>query len=124
MGTYHDTVFPEIDLPIHQGIGEVLHVRVGGDSVPDFLAFSQIGQFHLLISAMDVPHRLMELVCKGNILQRLHGIIHAVRSAFGTVSAHDHFRVVQEIAVDGVPIFRLSQMYPIRFYIYCPVTFL
>ena len=66
----------------------------------------------------------MELVCKGNILQRLHGIIHAVRSAFGTVSAHDHFRVVQEIAVDGVPIFRLPQMHPVRFYIYCPVTFL
>ena len=73
---------------------------------------------------MDVPHRLMELVCKGNILQRLHGIVHAVGGAFGTVSAHDHFRVVQEIAVDGISIFRLPQMYPIRFYIHCPVMFL
>ena len=48
----------------------------------------------------------------------------AMGGAFGAISADDHFRVIQEIAVDGVPIFRLPQMHPIRFYIYCPVTFL
>ena len=124
IGFDHDAVFPEINLPIHKGIGEVFHIRVCWKGVLNGFAFAQIGQLRFLIGSVDMLYRFMELVGKGTVLQRLHCVIHAVRSAFGTVSAHDHFRVVQEIAVDGVPIFRLSQMYPIRFYIYYPVTFL
>ena len=63
---------------------------------------------------MNVLYRFMELLRKRNILQGFYGIVDAVGGAFGAVFAHDHFRVFQEIAVDGETVFGLSQMYPIR----------
>ena len=124
IGSDHDAVFPEINLPIHKGIGEVLHIRVCWKGVLNGFAFSKIGQLHFLIGSVDMLYRFMELVGKGTVLQWHHCVIHAVGSAFGAVSAHDHFRVVEEVAVDGITVLGLPQMHPIRFYIYCPVTFL
>ena len=114
IGSDHDAVFPEVNLTVHKGIGEVLHIRVSREGVLNGFALAQIGQLCLLIGALDMLYRFMELVGKGNIRQRLHGVIHAVSGAFGAVSAHDHFRVVEEIAVDGVAVLRLPQMHPIR----------
>ena len=114
IGSDHDAVFPEVNLAVHKGIGEVFHIRVSREGVLNGFAFTQIGQLRFLIGALDVLHRFMELVGKGNIPQRLHGVIHAVGSAFGAVSAHDHFRVVEEIAVNGVAVLCLPKMHPVR----------
>ena len=64
---------------------------------------------------MNVLYRFMELLCKRNILQGLHGVVDAMGGAFGAVFAHDHFRVFQEIAVNGVAVLCLPQMHPVRF---------
>ena len=56
----------------------------------------------------------MELVGKGTVLQRLHCVIHAVGGAFGAIPAHHHFRVVEEVAVDGITVLGLPQMHPVR----------
>ena len=114
IGSDHDAVFPEVNLPVHKGIGEVFHIRVSRKGVLNGFALAQIGQFRFLVGALDMLHRFMELVGKGNVLQRLHGVVHSVSGAFGAVSAHDHFRVVEEIAVDGVAVLRLPQMHPVR----------
>ena len=114
IGSDHNAVFPEIDLTVHKGIGEVLHIRVSREGVLNSFTLTQIGQLRFLIGALDMLHRFMELVGKGNILQRLHGVIHAVSGAFGAVSAHHHFRVVEEIAVDGITVLGLPQMNPVR----------
>ena len=66
----------------------------------------------------------MELLRKRNILQGFYGVVDAVGGAFGAVFAHDHFRVSQEIAVDGETVFGLSKMHPIRFQIQRPFTLL
>ena len=114
IGFDHDAVFPEVNLTVHKGIGEVLHIRVSREGVLNGFTLTQIGQFRFLIGSLDMPHRFMELVGKGNIPQRLHGVVHAVSGAFGAVPAHNHFRVVEEIAVDGVAVLRLPQMNPVR----------
>ena len=108
IGSDHDAVFPEVNLTVHKSIGEVLHIRVSREGVLNSLTLTQIGQLRFLIGAVDVLHRFMELVGKGNIRQRLHSVIHAMSGAFGAVSAHDHFRVVEEIAVNGVAVLRLT----------------
>ena len=115
IGFDHDAVFPEVNLTVHKGIGEVLHIRVSREGVLNGFTLAQIGQLRFLIGALDVLHRFMELIGKGNLLQRLHGVIHTVSGAFGAVSAHDHFRVFQKIAVNGVAVLRLPQMHPVRF---------
>ena len=115
IGSDHDAVFPEINLPIHKGIGEVLHIRVSREGVLNGFALAQIGQLRFLIGALNMPHRFLERAGKRDVFKGFHRVVHAVGGAFGAVSAHDHFRVVEEIAVDGVAILRLPQMYPVRF---------
>ena len=82
IGSDHDAVFPEIDLTVHKGIGEVLHIWVSREGVLNGFALTQIRQLRLLIGALDVLHCFMELVGKGNVLQRLHGVVYTVSGAF------------------------------------------
>ena len=55
----------------------------------------------------------MQLVGKLQSLDRVHGVIHTMSSAYRLLSAQHHFRVVDKIPVDGKPILRLSGLRPL-----------
>ncbi len=66
----------------------------------------------------------MQLVGKFQSLNGIYGVIHAMSGAFRLLPAQHHFRVVQEIAVDGKIIFGLSGLRPVRGNVNRAVTFL
>ena len=63
---------------------------------------------------MNVLHSIMQLVGKLQSLDRVHGVIHTMSSAYRFLSAQHHFRVVDKIPVDGKPVLRLSGLGPFR----------
>ena len=71
-------------------------------------AFAQLRQLCLLIGAMNILHGIMQLVGKLQSLDRVHGVIHTMSSAYRFLSAQHHFRVVDKIPVDGKTVIRLS----------------
>ena len=56
----------------------------------------------------------MQLVGKLQSLDRVHGVVHTMSSAYRLLSAQHHFRVVDKIPVDGKPVLRLSGLSPFR----------
>ena len=56
----------------------------------------------------------MQLVGKLQSLDRVHGVVHTMSSAYRLLSAQHHFRVVDKIPVDGKPVLRLSGLGPFR----------
>ena len=111
---HHTAVFPVVHLPVYNGIGIVLHIGVGRNGGVNSFAFAQLRQLCLLISAMNILHRIMQLVGKLQSLDRVHGVVHAMSSAYRLLSAQHHFRVVDKIPVDGKPVLRLSGLGPFR----------
>ena len=103
---HHAAVFPVVHLSVYNGIGIVLHIGVGRNGGVNGFAFAQLRQLCLLISAMNVLHSIMQLVGKLQSLDRVHGVIHTMSSAYRLLSAQHHFRVVDKIPVDGKPILR------------------
>ena len=103
---HHTAVFPVVHLPVYNGIGIVLHIGVGRNGGVNGFAFAQLRQLCLLISAMNVLHSIMQLVGKLQSLDRVHGVVHTMSSAYRLLSAQHHFRVVDKIPVDGKPILR------------------
>ena len=110
---HHAAVFPVVHLPVYNGIGIVLHIGVGRNGGVNSFAFAQLRQLCLLISAMNILHRIMQLVGKLQSLDRVHGVVHTMSSAYRLLSAQHHFRVVDKIPVDGKPILRLSGLRPL-----------
>ena len=111
---HHAAVFPVVHLPVYNGIRIVLHIGVGRNGGVNGFALAQLRQLCLLISAMNVLHSIMQLVGKLQSLDRVHGVIHTMSSAYRFLSAQHHFRVVDKIPVDGKPILRLSGLSPFR----------
>ena len=111
---HHAAVFPVVHLPVYNGIGIVLHIGVSRNGGVNSFAFAQLRQLCLLISAMNILHSIMQLVGKLQSLDRVHGVIHTMSSAYRLLSAQHHFRVVDKIPVDGKPILRLSGLRPFR----------
>ena len=111
---HHTAVFPVVHLPVYNGIGIVLHIGVGRNGGVNSFAFAQLRQLCLLISAMNILHRIMQLVGKLQSLDRVHGVVHTMSSAYRLLSAQHHFRVVDKIPVDGKPILCLSGLSPFR----------
>ena len=111
---HHTAVFPVVHLPVYNGIGIVLHIGVGRNGGVNSFAFAQLRQLCLLISAMNVLHSIMQLVGKLQSLDRVHGVVHTMSSAYRLLSAQHHFRVVDKIPVDGKPVLRLSGLGPFR----------
>ena len=99
---YHDAVFAVVHFSIHNGVGVIFHIRVGGNRVPDFLVLTEIRQLRLPIFAGDVLHRLMELCGEVRALNGRKGkvLLAVLRTLRGRRTQH-HFRVVDKIAVDG-----------------------
>ena len=111
---HHAAVFPVVHLPVHNGIGIVLHIGVGRNGGVNGFAFAQFRQLCLLISAMNILHGIMQLVGKLQSLDRVHGVVHTMSSAYRLLSAQHHFRVVDKIPVDGKSVLRLSGLSPFR----------
>ena len=111
---HHAAVFPVVHLPVYNGIGIVLHIRIGRNGGVNGFAFAQLRQLCLLISAMNILHRIMQLVGKLQSLDRVHGVVHTMSSAYRLLSAQHHFRVVDKIPVDGKSVLRLSGLSPFR----------
>ena len=111
---YHAAVFTEIHIAVHHGIGVVFHIGVGGDGGVDGFALTQLRQLGLLVSAANVLHRIVQLIGKLQSLDGIHGVVHTMGGAFRFLSAQHHFRVVQEIAVDGKTVLGLSGLRPFR----------
>ena len=63
---------------------------------------------------MNVLHSIMQLVGKLQSLDRVHGVVHTMSSAYRLLSAQHHFWVVDKIPVDGKPVLRLSGLGPFR----------
>ena len=112
---YHAAVFTEIYSAVHHGVGVVFHIGVGGDRGVDGFALAQLWQLGLLVSAVNVLHGIMQLIGKLQPLDGIHGVVHAMSGAFRFLSAQHHFRVVQEVAVNGKSILRLSGLRPFRY---------
>ena len=111
---HHAAVFPIVHLPVYNGIGIVLHIRIGRNGGVNGFALAQLRQLCLLISAMNVLHRIMQLVGKLQSRDRVHGVVHTMCSAYRLLSAQHHFRVVDKIPVDGKSVLRLSDLGPFR----------
>ena len=84
---HHAAVFPVVHLPVYNGIGIVLHIRIGRNGGVNGFAFAQLRQLCLLISAMNILHRIMQLVGKLQSLDRVHGVVHTMSSAYRLLSA-------------------------------------
>ena len=110
---HHAAVFPVVHLPVYNGIRIVLHIGVSRNGGVNGFALAQLRQLCLLISAMNVLHRIMQLVGKLQSLDRIHGVIHTMSGAYRLLSAQHHFRVVDKIPVDGKSILRLSGLRPL-----------
>ena len=113
----HDAVLPEIDLPVHQGIGEVLHIRVGRDSAPfgGLVRDVRLVPLHRLIAAVDMGDSLPELFRKVGAGGGGNGtFLPPVLCAFGGQLAQHHLRMVYKIAVEGKALRGLPQVYPVR----------
>ena len=115
-------MFPEVYVSIHNGEGEVLHVGVGGDgNALLFSPFLQLRRLGLPVLAPDVFDGVMQLVGQFQALNGGHGkVLTAVLGTFGGLPPQNHFRVVDEIAVDGKPVLILPNVYPVgQFHLGC-----
>ena len=125
IGLDHAAVFPEVNLTVHNGVGEVFYIGVSRDGGVDGFTVTQVGQFRFLIGTANIFHGIMELIRKAQALNGFHGeVLLAVLRTFGGLSAQDHFRMVDKVAVDGEAVLVLAQMHPIRFNVDGSVTLL
>ena len=84
----HDGIFPEIHIPVHNGIGEVFYIRVGGDGDALLGRFLQFGRVGLPVLAANVFDGIVQLVGQHQPLNRLHcEILFAVLCTFGALTA-------------------------------------
>ena len=80
---YHATVLPEVDFPIHHGIGVILHIWVCRDRSVDGLAVAQIRQLRFLIGAANVLDGIVELIGQFQTFDGFHGeILPAILGVF------------------------------------------
>ena len=113
IGAHHTTVFPVVHSTVHHGVGVVLHIGIGGDRGVDGFALAQLRQLSLLVGASNVLHSIVQLVGQFQALNGNHRIVlFPVLGVFCGGAAQHHFRVVQEIAVDGKSILGLADLRP------------
>ena len=110
---HHTAVFTEIHSAVHNGVGVIFHIGVGGNGGVDGFALTQLRQLGFLVGAANVLHGIMQLVGKLQPLNGIHGVVHAMGGAFRLLSAQHHFRVVDKIPVDGKAVLRLSGLGPL-----------
>ena len=112
----HAAVFPVVDLPVHQCIGEVADSGIGFDGM--ILAL----QFFLPVIggdlAVDILNGLRQQRFQRLLRVRLTGGRGAERPGHHLHLAQDHIRVVDEVAVHLDAVLVGGKMYPLWFYIH------
>ena len=120
----HKGIFTVVNLPVHIGITEILHIWVCRNRLFLHIQFI-IGDFRLRDSGMDVADcffQLLRKVCALNGLDR--GFLPAVLGAFRGDLAQHHFGMLRKILVDGIALRRFAKLYPVCPLHRCTVTLL
>ena len=112
----HIGVFTVINLPVHIGVAEILHVRVCRERFCILVKFI-VRDFRLCDFRMDVLNGCFQLLCKVCALDGLDcGFLLTVLCTFSRDLAQHHFRMLRKILVDGVSLRRCAKVYPL-----CPL---
>ena len=112
----HIGVFTVIDLSIHVGVTEILHVWVCRERFCVLVKFI-VRDFRLCDFRMDVLNCCFQLLGKVCALDGLdRGFLLAVLCTFSRDLTQHHFRMLRKILVDGVSLRRCAKVYPL-----CPL---
>ena len=112
----HIGVFTVIDLSVHIGVTEILHVRICRKWFCVLVKFI-VRDFRLSDFRMDVLNGCFQLLCKVCALDGLdRGFPFAVLCTFSRDLTQHHFRMLRKILVDGVSLRRCAKVYPL-----CPL---
>ena len=112
----HVGVFTVINLSIHVGVTEILHVRVCRERFCVLVKFI-VRDFRLCDFRMDVLNCCFQLLGKVCALDGLdRGFLLAVLCTFSRDLTQHHFRMLRKILVDGVSLRRCAKVYPL-----CPL---
>ena len=112
----HIGVFTVINLPVHIGVAEILHVRVCRERFCILVKFI-IRDFRLCDFRMDVLNGCFQLLCKVCAFDGFdRGFLLAVLCTFSRDLAQHHFGMLCKILVDGVSLRRCAKVYPL-----CPL---
>ena len=119
----HTTVFPVINLSVHNGIREIAH---GGVS-----RYRTILLQPVLVLPLILPDRTANVTDRGSqpigkflTSERNAGCFRPIGTADLLHFTQNHFRVVNKILVHLEAVFIYAQVHPIRFYIGDRITFL
>ena len=125
MGLYHAAVLTVIDGAVDHRIREVAHVGIGGNGLVNRFIVAQIGQRRLLIGAVDMANRLMQLIRKTHAFFRKNGkALSAVLRILPGQRAQNHLRVLNKVAVHGQAVCIFIHMNPIRLNLDGPIPLL
>ena len=125
MGLHHAAVLTVIDGAVDHRIREVAHIGISGNGLVNRLIVAQIGQRCLLIDAVDMANRLMQLIRKAHALFREDGkAFPAVLRILPGQRAQNHLRVLNKVAVHGQAVCVFTHMHPIRLNLDSPIPLL
>ena len=106
----HIGVFTVIDLSVHIGVTEILHVWVCRKWFCVLVKFI-VRDFRLSDFRMDVLNGCFQLLCKVCALDGLdRGFLFAVLCTFSRDLTQHHFRMLRKILVDGVSLRRCAKV--------------
>ena len=112
----HVGVFTVINLSVHIGVTEILHVRVCRERFCVLVKFI-VRDFRLCDFRMDILNCCFQLLGKVCALDGLdRGFLLAVLCTFSRDLTQHHFRMLRKILVDGVSLRRCAKVYPL-----CPL---
>ena len=112
----HVRVFTVINLSVHVGVTEILHVRVCRERFCVLVKFI-VRDFRLCDFRMDVLNGCFQLLCKVCALNGFdRGFLLSVLCTFSRDFTQHHFRMLRKILVDGVSLRRCAKVYPL-----CPL---
>ena len=120
----HHAVFPIVNFSIYQSVGEVFDAGIGGNGLPDFLAFTKVRQLRCLIAPVNVLDGIAQQRGKGDSFMGDYSVVQAESGALGSFSTQNHVRIVEEIPIDGKSVLVFPKGNPLRFIDNGPVPLL
>ena len=110
----HHAVFPIVNFSINQSVGEVFDAGIGGNGLPDFLAFTKVRQLRFLIAPVNVLDGIAQQCGKGDFFMGNYSVVQAESGALGSFSTQNHVRIVEEIPIDGKSVLVFPKGNPLR----------